>query len=170
MCYTGAMKPRVELYRESALPEKRARKKKLRTVMLCVGGVGLLVCILLCAFATRQNKSVLMPITIGVSTLAGWIVITFLHGSYGNADADVRHCELMLSEPRTVQEGSFRKTDEVRRVKNGMHVRKVLFREGERERVLSVSEMKADMLPDAFSGKAETVYDYIVAYEADGDD
>lgn len=164
------MKNRVELYQEDALPEKRARKKKLRTVMLCIGGIGLFMCILLCAFATRQNKSVLMPIAIGVSTLAGWIVITFLHGSYGSANADVRHCELMLSEPRTVQEGRFKKTDEVRRVRNGMHVRKVLFKEGDRERVLSVSEMKADRLPDAFTGKAETVYDYIVAYEVDGDD
>ena len=164
------MENKVELYREDALPEKRAKKKKLRVVMLCIGGLGLIVCILLCAFATRQNRQTLLPFAIGASTLAGWIVITFLHGSYGNANADVRHCELMLSEPRTLQKGSFRKTDEVRRVKNGMHVRKVLLREGDRERVLSVSEMKAAELPDAFSGTAETVYDYIVAYEVNGDD
>ena len=170
MCYTRTMKNHVELYHANALPEKRARKQRLAAVMLCIGGLGLLACILLCAFATRQNRHILLPVTIGASILAGWTVITILHGSYGKANADVRHCELMLSEPRTVQKGSFRKTDEVRRVRNGMHVRKVLFKEGERERVLSVSEMKASELPDAFSGTAETVYDYIVAYEVNGDD
>ena len=163
------MKKRVELYQTGALPEKRARKRKLGTVMLCIGGLGLLVCILLCVFATRQNRHILLPIAIGASTLAGWIVITFLHGSYSNANADVRHCELMLGEPRSTQHGSFRKTDEVRRMKNGMHVRKVLLKDGEHERVLSVSERKASELPDAFFGTAETVYDYIVAYEVDSD-
>ena len=164
------MKNRVELYHANALPEKRAKKKKLMTVMLCVGGLGLLICILLCAFATRMNRHVLLPLTIGTSVLAGWIVITFLHGSFNSANADVRHCELMLSEPRTEQSGVFQKTGDVRRVRNGMHVRKVLMKEGDRERVLSVSEMKADRLPDAFSGTVETVYDYIVAYEVNGDD
>ena len=164
------MEKRVELYHADALPDKRARKKKLLGVMLCVGGIGLLACILLCAFATRQNRHVMLPLAIGTSILAGWIVITFLHGSFGNAAADIRHCELMLSEPRVEQHGSFRKTGEVRLVRNGMHVRKVLLREGDRERVLSVSEMKAKELPDSFTGTAETVYDYIVAYEADGDD
>ena len=112
----------------------------------------------------------LLPITIGTSVLIGWVVLTILHGSFNTASADVRHCELMLSEPRTTQRGSFRKTDEIKRVRNGMHVRKVLLREGERERILSVSEMRAAELPDRFTGTAETVYDYIVAYEVDGDD
>lgn len=169
-CYTETMEKRVELYHANALPDKRARKKKLLGVMLCIGGIGLLACILFCAFATRQNRHVMLPLAIGTSVLTGWIVITFLHGSYGHAGADVRHCELMLSEPREIQRGRFTKTDEIRRVKNGMHVRKVLLTEGDRERILSVSEMKAKELPDSFSGTAETVYDYIVAYEADGDD
>lgn len=164
------MEKRVELYQANALPEKRARKRKLLRAMLCVGGIGLVACILLCVFATRQNRHILLPFAIGTSILAGWIVITFLHGSYNNANADVRHCELMLSEPRTVQRGSFQKTDEVRLVRNGMHVRKVLLQEGDRERVLSVSEGKAELLPERFFGTAETVYDYIVAYEVDGDD
>lgn len=161
---------RVELYHPDALPEQHRRKQKLLGVMLGIAGIGLLACILLCAFATRANRHVLLPLTIGTSVLIGWVVITILHGSFNMANADVRHCELMLSEPRSLQRGSFRKTDEVRRVRNGMHVRKVLFQEGDRERVLSVSERKAEQLPDSFSGTAETVYDYIVAYEVDGDD
>ena len=32
------------------------------------------------------------------------------------------------------------------------------------------SEQKAKELPDAFTGTAETVYDFIVAYEVNGDD
>lgn len=169
-CYTDNMEKRVELYHPDALPEKREKKKKLRAVMLCIGGIGLLACILFCVFATRRNQHLLLPLTIGTSVLTGWIVITFLHGSYGRANADVRHCELMLSEPRVEQRGRFRKTDEVRRMRNGMHVRKVLLFEGDRERLLSVSEQKAAQLPDAFSGTAETVYDFIVAYEVNGDD
>lgn len=161
---------RIELYDPEALPEKHRKKKKLRTVMLCIGGIGLLACILLCVFATRQNRNILMALTIGASTLAGWIVITFLHGSFGTAHADIRHCELMLSEPRIEQHGRFQKTGEVRRMRNGMHVRKVLLFEGDRERILSVSEQKAAKLPDAFTGTAETVYDFIVSYEVNGDD
>ncbi len=161
---------RMELYDLNALPKKRERQKKLRIVMLCIGGLGLLICILFCVFATRKNYGVLLPLTIGTSMLTGWIVITFLHGSFGIARADVRHCEMMLSEPRTVQRGTFEKTDEVRRMRNGMHVRRVLLFEGERERLLSVSEQKASKLPDRFTGTAETVYDFIVSYEVNGDD
>ena len=163
------MNTQIELYHEDAIPHKRARKKKLLAVMCCIGGAGLLACILLCAFATRLNRDVLLPVTIGVSAVTGWIVITFLHGSFALANADVRHSELMLREPRTKQTGRFQKTGEVRRMKNGMHVRKVLLMEGDRERILSVSEQKAKDLPDAFSGTAETVYDFIVAYEVNGD-
>ncbi len=170
ICYTERMEKRVELYHPDALPEKRAKKKKLMTVMLCIGGIGLLICILFCAFATRANRHVMLPLTIGTSILTSWIVVTFLHGSFSFASADVRHCELMLSEPRTVQRGRFTKTGEVRRMRNGMQVRKVLLHEGDRERVLSVNERKAKNLPDAFSGTAETVYDFIVAYEVNGDD
>ena len=164
------MENRVELYHADALPEKRTKKKKLLWVMLCIGGIGLLGCILFCAFATRANRHVMLPLTIGTSILTSWIVITFLHGSYGNASADIRHCNLMLSEPRIMQQGRFEKTGEVRRMRNGMHVRKVLLFEGDRERILSVSEQKAKELPGAFTGTAETVYDFIVAYEVNGDD
>ena len=111
---------RVELYDAGSLPEKHRRKKKLRTAMLCIGGIGLSVCILLCVLATRKNQGLLLPLTIGVSILTGWIVITILHGPFGCANADVRHCELMLNEPRAVQRGSFRKTDEVRHMRNGI--------------------------------------------------
>ena len=169
MCYTETMNTRVELYREDAIPAKRARRRKLLTVMCCIAGAGLLACILLCVFATRQNRDVLLPITIGVSVVTGWVVITFLHGSFAGANADLRHYELMRKEPRIEQTGRFEKTGEVRRMKNGMHVRKVILFDGSRERILSVSEQKAKELPDAFSGTAETVYDFIVAYEVNGD-
>ena len=164
------MEKRVELYQKDALPEKRARKQKLRTVMLCIAGAGLLACILLCVFATRQNRHILLPITIGASTLTGWIVITYLHGSYGYASADVRHCELMVSERRVTQSGRFEKTGDVRRVRSGITMRKVRMTEDGYERILSVNEAVAGRLPDAFSGTVETVYDFIVAYEVNGDD
>ncbi len=163
------MMKRVELYRSDAIPEMAARKKRLLTVMLCIGAAGLIACIMLCVFATRRNQHILLPLTIGSSILSGWIVITILHGSFASANAELRHCDLMLSESRETQVGRFEKTDEVRRVKNGMHVRKVLLYEGDRERVLSVSEKRAAKLPDVFSGTAETVYDFIVAYEVNGD-
>jgi hypothetical protein len=161
---------RIELYDPEALPKKRARRKTLLAVMLGIGGIGLFVCILLCVLTTRKNYMTMLPLTIAASVLAGWIVITLLHGSFGNANADVRHWETMLREPRETQRGRFEKTGDVQRVRNGMTVRRVRFFEEERERVLSVSEHLADRLPDAFSGTVETVYDFIVAYEENGDD
>ena len=161
---------RVELYDPGALPKKRVRRRKLFAAMLCIGGIGLFVCILFCVLTTRKNYMTMLPLTIAASVLTGWIIITFLHGSFSDANADVRHWETMLREPRETQRGRFEKTDDVRRVRNGMTVRKVRFFEDERERVLSVSEHLADRLPDTFSGTVETVYDFIVAYEVNGDD
>ena len=71
----------------------------------------------------------------------------------------------MLNEPRETFTGRFEKTDDVRRVKNGLSVRRVRCFEDEHETALSVNESKAALLPDAFSGTVQTVYDFIVAFE-----
>ena len=65
---------------------------------------------------------------------------------------------------------SERVIDLMRRVRNGVTVRKVRLRAVPRDVLLNLNEEKATLLPDAFSGTVETVYDFIAAYEADGDD
>ncbi len=164
------MMKRMELYSKDALPPERARKKRAMIAMLIIAGIGLAACITLCALVTRRNIQLFLPLTIGISTVMGWIAITILHGSFGNAAAQVKHIDLMLNEQRKTVTGSFEKTGVVRRVKNGMNVRKVRCVENGFERVLSLNEQKASMLPDAFTGTVQTVYDYIVAYEVEEDD
>lgn len=163
------MKQMIELYHAEAILPERTRKKRTLIVMLVIAAIGLAACIVICTFATRRNLRLILPLTIGTSTVAGWIVITLLHGPFLEAGAQCRHSDLMLNEKREAFTGRFEKTDDVRRIKNGLSVRKVRCIEEERERVLSVNEEKAAQLPDAFSGTVQTVYDFIVAYEVNED-
>ena len=168
-CYTDNMKNRVELYEKSAFVQERARKRRTLLLMLLIGAAGLAACIVLCTFGTRRNQKVLLPVTIGISIVTGWTVITILHGAFAASDARCKHSALMLNEPRETVHGRFEKTDSISRMKNGVAVRKVLCTEGDRETVLSVNASLAKDLPDAFIGTAETVYSFIVAYEVDED-
>lgn len=161
---------RTELYRWEMLIPAKGKRKRALIAMLIIGVLGLSACILFCVFATRRNMRVMLPLTIGTSILSGWTVITILHGAFSESNAEQRHCRLMLEEPRVKQIGRFEKTDDVRRVRNGVTMRKIRMTEDGHERMLSVNEALAGKLPDAFSGTVETVYDFIVAYEVNGDD
>lgn len=161
---------RVELYRTEERDREALREKRAKTAMLAVGAAGLLICAALCCFASRKTVAVLRPVVVGVSILSGWVVIFLSHAVYGEAKAAHKHDALMLSEPRKTVSGSFEKTGDVRRVRNGVTVRKVRLRAVPRDVLLNLNEEKAAQLPDAFSGTVETVYDFIAAYEADGDD
>ena len=57
----------------------------------------------------------------------------------------------------------------MRRVKNGLSVRRVRCIDGERETALTVNESKTALLPDVFVGTVQTVYDFIVAFEVKED-
>lgn len=160
---------RIELYHSEELSVIRTRQKRAKYAMIGVGAAGLAACVLLCVFATRENVAVMRPIVIGTSILAGWIVIFLSHAVYGEAKAFAHHDELMLSElPKRVS-GQFEKTDDVRHVKNGVTVRKIRMRSEPRDVILNVNEQKAAILPDRFTGTVETVYDFITAFEVDGD-
>ena len=164
------MMKRVELYEEATLQTERGRKNRLLIVMLVIAAVGLAACIVLCTLATRRNLRILMPITIAVSVLAGWVNITILHGPFAAINARVRHYKTMLNEPRETEHGSFEKLDGVTLMKNGMTIRKVRRTENGHETILSVNEALSKQLPDAFTGSVETVYAFIAAYEVDEDD
>ena len=133
--------------------------------MLAVAGLGLGLCVAVCCLATHRNQSVTRPLTIGTSILAGWIVIFLSHSRYDGAKALARHLELMLTGPRERYSGRFEKKEGVYRVKGGVSIRKVGLREDFHETMLTVADAKAGLLPDAFEGTVETVYDCIVAYE-----
>ena len=152
------------LYRQEELPPVRAAQKRTAAAMLIVAVVGLILCVLFCAFTTRHNQTVTRPLTVGTSILAGWIVIFLSHSRYDDARARERHLELMLTGPRETYTGRFTKTGGVYRVKKGVAIRKVRLQEDFHETMLTVSAEKASLLPDEFTGTVETVYDCIVAY------
>ena len=168
-CYTVAME-HLELYQMQEADAANTRRRKALTAMITAGAIGLLTCVLLCLFVTRKNSMKILPFVIGASILSGWTVIFLSHTFYGEARAAVRHDEMMLTGERETFVGRFQKTDEVHRVKNGVTVRKIIALCDERERVLSVSEQKAALLPDTFDGKVEAVYDFIAAIEVQNDD
>ena len=153
-------------YRQEELTAARAAQKRTGAAMAVVAGAGLVVCVVLCCLATRKNQDVTLPLTIGASTLAGWIVIFLSHSRYDGAKARARHAELMLTGPRERFSGRFTKLEGVYRVKKGVSIRKVRLQEEFHETLLTVSDEKAALLPDDFTGTVETVYDCIVAYEA----
>lgn len=158
-----------ELYHAEAQLPERAHRKRALIAMAIIGAIGLAACIVLCTFATRRNLRLIMPLTIGVSVLSGWAVITILHGSFYRAGVRFKHSDLMLNGTREVFSGRFEKTDDVRRVGNGISVRRVYCEMDGHETALSVNEEKAALLPDAFDGTVQTVYDFIVAFEVKKD-
>ena len=157
------------LYKQEELTENRAAQRRIGRAMIAVAVLGLAVCVLVCCFATRHNQRVTLPLVVGSSTLAGWIVIFLSHSRYEGARAAVRHVELMLTGPRERFSGCFEKLEGVYRVKRGVSIRKVRLREEYHETLLTVFEEKAALLPDSFEGTVETVYDCIVAYREAGD-
>ncbi len=152
-------------YRQEELDQAQAARRRIGIVMAIVAGVGLVLCVLLCCFATRKNQNVTQPLTIGASILSGWIVIFLSHSRYDGARARAKHVELMLTGARERCTGRFGKQEGVYRVKKGVSIRKVALREDFHETLLTVADEKASLLPDRFEGTVETVYDCIVAYE-----
>ena len=157
------------LYESDELTRARAAEGRTRRIMLAAAIVGLVLCVLFCCFTTRQNQGVTLPLTVGTSILAGWIVIFLSHSRLDDARAQARHAELMLTGPRETYEGRFEKLPGVYRVKKGVAIRKVRLQEEFHETMLTVSAQKADRLPDAFTGRVETVYDCIVAFREEGE-
>ena len=136
--------------------------------MLMVAAVGLLLCVLFCCFTTRKNQDVTLPLTVGASILSGWIVIFLSHSRFDGARAKARHAQLMLTGPRETFSGRFEKLEGVYRVKKGVSIRKVRLQDDFHETLLTISAEKAALVPDAFTGTVETVYDCIVAWAEDG--
>ena len=153
------------LYHSEELPRARAAQKRTGRAMALAAGLGLLLCVVLCCCATRRNLGLVLPLTVGASTLAGWIVIYLSHSRYEGARARVKHLALMLSGPRERFSGRFAQQEGVWRVKRGISIRKVRLQEDLHETMLTVAADKAPLLPERFTGSVETVYDCIVAYE-----
>ena len=153
------------LYAQEELDRARIARKRVGTAMAVIAGLGLILCVLFCILATRQNQQITRPLTIGASVLSGWIVIFLSHSRYDGARAKVRHLELMLTGPRERYTGRFVQQEGVYRVKKGVSIRKVSLREDFHEILLSVYDEKASLLPAEFEGTEETVYDCIVAWE-----
>ena len=156
------------LYESEELPRAQAAEKRVRKAMLMVAAVGLLLCALFCCFTTRKNQDVTLPLTVGASILSGWIVIFLSHSRFDGARAKARHAQLMLTGPRETFSGRFEKLEGVYRVKKGVSIRKVRLQDDFHETLLTISAEKAALVPDAFTGTVETVYDCIVAWEEDG--
>lgn len=155
-----------ELYSQEELPRAQAARRRTGTAMAVVAGLGLAACVTICCFVTRQNQGVTLPMTVGASTLAGWIVIYLSHSRHADNKARARHVALMLTGPRETFAGRFTQLDGVYRVKRGVSIRKVRLEEEFHETMLTVCAEKSPQLPQTFEGRVATVYDCIVAFEA----
>ena len=76
-------------YQQAELERAKAAEKRIGVTMAVVAGAGLALCVLLCCFVTRKNQGLLRPLTIGISLLAGWIVIFLSHSRYDRVKAQV---------------------------------------------------------------------------------
>ena len=100
------------LYGQEELTKARIARQRTGRAMIAVAAVGLAACVAVCCFATRQNQGVTLPLAVGISTLAGWIVIFLSHSRYEGAKARVRHVELMLTGPRERFSGTLQSSEE----------------------------------------------------------
>jgi hypothetical protein len=161
---------RIELYRDEDLKRIQVRHKRTCIATIVVAAAGLMLCILFCILTTRKNQGVMLPLTIGTSILTGWTVITLSITLLDAEKAAIRHAKKIAEGEKETFEGRVEKTDELWHIRKGVSVRKVRVTADGRETVLNVSEALSKRLPDAFTGKVDVVYDFIVAYEVKADD
>jgi len=165
----SAMK-HCELYNKEALLSMHAKKKRAGIAMLAVAAAGLAACIVLCLLTTRSNYGTMLWATVGTSIVSGWIVIFLSHAVFEVAKTGERHMKMVEEGERKTVGGRFEKTNEVRYIRHGVTLRRVRLTSGERETMLVLYEPYAKKVPETFSGEAEIVNDFIVAYEVNGDD
>ncbi len=155
----------IELYSPEELARLERRVKRHRTALSVLAAAALAVCIALAAHVTTASAPKLELAAIAVSTLAGWVCIYDGIFIVGAGKKELRHAEMLRTEPRVRVEGRAAVTGERFTIRKSVGVRRVaIATEGGIEQAL-VQENHARLLEDPRVIAVYTAHSYVAAVE-----
>ncbi len=156
----------VHLYTEQVAQTWKKRTRQHLIAALAVAGAGLLTCILLCTQVSTGNAAKMLPLVIGISTLAGWAVIFLLRFGFFPAKAEVRHVTGVMQEETEEVAGILTIDKQRWLIPHSVAFYKVTLREGGERRIFNVDTHLANQLPaNGTAVRALVVRKFLTAYE-----
>ena len=155
----------VELYDDAAVTRLERRVRRWRWALRVLGAGALAVCVGLIARTGTANAARMELAVIGVSTLAGWIVIYCGVFVLTAARRELAHAGMLRREERETARGTVTVTGERVVIRNSITARRVeVSAEGKTHRLL-VCESRAAALAAAGATALHAAHGYVAAYE-----
>ena len=156
----------VSLYPPERLRQLKRKIKALRILLWVLAAAALTACVVLTCCANTANSSVMMLWTMGISTVAGWIVLYLAIFGVGEGKKELAHASHLVEGEQQAVTGTVLVDPCRMRLRKSISVRKVFVRTPEGEQSFLVNAARAEELRRA--GERLTVYvshGYVAAYE-----
>ena len=155
----------VELYDDAAMARLERRIKRWSGLLwtLCAGALA--ACLGLIARTGTANAARMEWAVIGVSTVAGWIVIYGRIFGVTAARRELAHANMLRRETRQAVSGDVTVTNERVAIRKSITARRVEVNSDGQTRRLLVCETRAEALASAGTATLYTAHSYVAAYE-----
>ena len=155
----------VELYDDASMTRLERRIRRWRVLLWALCAVALGACLWMIARTGTANAARMELAVIGVSTLAGWIVIYGRIFVVTAARRELAHANMLRREARETVRGAVAVTDERVVIRQSIAARWVEVSADGRTRRLLVCESRAGDLAAAGASALYAAHSYVAAYE-----
>ena len=156
----------VSLYPPERIIQLKWKIKALRILLWVLAAAALTACVVLTCCANTANSSVMMLWTMGISTVAGWIVLYLAIFSVGERKKELAHASHLMEGEQQAVTGTVRVDPQRMRLRKSITVQKVFVRTPEGERSFLVNAARAEELRRAGENLTLCVsHGYVAAYE-----
>lgn len=153
------------LYDERELAALHRRIARWRWGLAAVGAAALAGIVLLMAFTTTLNAPYTELAAIGVSTLAGWILIYGILFQYLPCRREAAHAAFLAESPAQPAEGTLTLTGERVKIAKSITARRVELTGPEGVRRLLVCDTRAAALMEAAPRRVYAAHGYVAGWE-----
>ena len=157
----------TELFRPEDLGRLEKQYKRSALTAALLAGAALAVCVLFCCLTNTANAKRMEWLTIGVSTVAGWIVIFLAHHRVKERRDERRHAEMLMEGERSTLEGVLELSEQRMRIRGSILFYPLSVRGEETKAAGKVIASRAPLLR-AENGKRLRLYvvnGYVAAFE-----
>ena len=156
----------VSLYPPERIIQLKWKIKALRILLWVLAAAALTACVVLTCCANTANSSVMMLWTMGISTVAGWIVLYLAIFGVGERKKELAHASHLMEGEQQAVTGTVRVDPQRMRLRKSITVQKVFVRTPEGERSFLVNAARAEELRRAGENLTLCVsHGYVAAYE-----
>lgn len=157
----------IELFQDKDIEEmqKRVRRQKLALMILAL--LALAVCLVLIFCTGTQNAPYMEIATVGVSTLAGWVIFYRAIYAIMPLKRELSHAQMLHEEPREVVVGEVAITDERIFIRRGITARRLEVRGADRTAKVLMCESRLKILDGVGQATFYTCHGYLAAFAKD---